>query len=101
MSTTRDFTTSLDIDTPWGNLQFDGVVEHENGRIVAITASYDGTDYERAEAAIGSSEHASPASSALARALWPLLVAEITRAHRYDELATVPERRHPRHAVCA
>ena len=100
MYTVREFSTNLDIETPWGNLQFSGRVEHERGQITAITACFDGKDYERAEASIHSRHLASPASSALARALWPLIVAEVETVHR-DQLAVRLERRHPRHAVCA
>ena len=89
MRTIKQFHTSLDVDTPWGNLQFSGIVEHDRGHIHSITAHYGGADYERVEAAIGCRDGSqpSPSSSPLARALWPLLIAEITAAHRDSDLA--------------
>lgn len=88
------FKTSLDIDTPWGNLSFSGIVEHDDRGIQAITAHFGGTDYERIEKGPWPVHSATP--SGLARALWPLLVAEITSAHRDSDLAEPFEAEPPR-----
>ena len=94
MRAIQQFYTSLDVDTPWGNLQFSGLVEFDDRGIQAITAHFAGVDYERIEKGPWHPHSTTP--SWLARALWPILVAEIEAAHRDDELAEIFEAEPPR-----